>query len=74
MNVLQNSLIFGIFFCRKFSKEFKVPEGVVKEEISSSYSSEGILTIHAPRKINAPEGAEVSNVTRLSTIMEISKI
>jgi len=44
---------------RKFSKEFKVPEGVVKEEISSSYSSEGILTIHAPRKINAPEGAEV---------------
>merc|ERR1712072_1663838 len=45
---------------RKFSKEFKVPEGVVKEEISSSYSSEGILTIHAPRKINAPEGAEVA--------------
>jgi len=45
---------------RKFSKEFKVPEGVVKEEIASSYSSEGILTIHAPRKINAPEGAEVS--------------
>merc|ERR1712012_1142816 len=44
---------------RKFSKEFKVPEGVVKEEIASSYSSEGILTIHAPRKINAPEGAEV---------------
>merc|ERR1712004_944522 len=45
---------------RKFSKEFKVPEGVVNEEIASSYSSEGILTIHAPRKINAPEGAEVS--------------
>jgi len=45
---------------RKFSKEFKVPEGVVKEEIASSYSSEGILTIHAPRKINAPEGAEVA--------------
>merc|ERR1711944_93355 len=45
---------------RKFSKEFKVPEGVIKEEIASSYSSEGILTIHAPRKINAPEGAEVS--------------
>merc|ERR1711902_328120 len=44
---------------RKFSKEFKVPEGVIKEEIASSYSSEGILTIHAPRKINAPEGAEV---------------
>ena len=48
-----------IFFCRKFTKEFKVPEGVLKEQLQSSYSSEGILTIHAPRKINAPEGAEV---------------
>jgi len=44
---------------RKFVKEFKVPEGVVQEQLQSSYSSEGILTIHAPRKINAPEGAEV---------------
>ena len=51
--------LFLFIICRKFSKEFKVPEGVVKEEIASSYSSEGILTIHAPRKINAPEGAEV---------------
>merc|ERR1711963_1259460 len=44
---------------RKFVKEFKVPEGVVQDQIASSYSSEGILTIQAPRKINAPEGAEV---------------
>jgi len=44
---------------RKFVKEFKVPEGVVQEQLQSSYSSEGILTIYAPRKINAPEGAEV---------------
>ena len=32
---------------------------MLKEQLQSSYSSEGILTIHAPRKINAPEGAEV---------------
>jgi len=44
---------------RKFTKEFKVPEGVLKEQLQSSYSNEGILTITAPRKINAPEGAEV---------------
>merc|ERR1711976_725473 len=44
---------------RKFVKEFKVPEGVVQDQLQSSYSSEGILTIQAPRKINAPEGAEV---------------
>merc|ERR1711976_872802 len=44
---------------RKFVKEFKVPEGVVQNQLQSSYSSQGILTIQAPRKINAPEGAEV---------------
>lgn len=44
---------------RKFQKEFKVPEGVLKDQLQSFYSSEGILTISAPRKINAPEGAEV---------------
>merc|ERR1712095_103024 len=44
---------------RKFVKEFKVPEGVIQDQLQSSYSSEGILTIHATRKINAPEGAEV---------------
>lgn len=44
---------------RKFVKEFKVPEGVLKEQLQSSYSSEGILTINAPRKLDAPEGAEV---------------
>ena len=54
---INNFLIW--FYCRKFTKEFKVPEGVLKEQLQSSYSSEGILTIHAPRKINAPEGAEV---------------
>ena len=56
---INNFLIDLTFFCRKFTKEFKVPEGVLKEQLQSSYSSEGILTIHAPRKINAPEGAEV---------------
>merc|ERR1712008_623775 len=44
---------------RKFTKEFKVPEGVLKEQLQSTWASEGILTINAPRKINAPEGAEV---------------
>jgi HSP20 family molecular chaperone IbpA len=44
---------------RKYVKEFKVPEGVQKDQLQSSYSSEGILTIQAPRVINAPEGAEV---------------
>ena len=36
-----------------------MPEGVLQDQIASSYSSEGILTISAPRVIKAPEGATV---------------
>merc|ERR1712048_252188 len=57
--VHEGKAVEGESTSRKFTKEFKVPEGVLKEQLQSSYSSEGILTIHAPRKINAPEGAEV---------------
>ena len=38
--------------------EIKMPTGVVSEQLSSAYSGEGILTITAPREIQAPEGAE----------------
>ena len=44
---------------RKFSKEFKMPAGVVTERLASTYSGAGILTVSAPRTIQAPEGAEV---------------
>ena len=53
-----NNQFLSLF--RKFVKEFKVPEGVAKDQLTSTYSSEGILTINAPRKINAPEGADVA--------------
>lgn len=45
---------------RKYVKELKLPEGVQRDQLASSYSAEGILTISAPRVITAPEGAEVS--------------
>jgi HSP20 family molecular chaperone IbpA len=44
---------------RKYVKELKLPEGVQRDQLASSYSAEGILTISAPRVINAPEGADV---------------
>lgn len=44
---------------RKYVKELKLPEGVQRDQLASSYSAEGILTISAPRVIKAPEGAEV---------------
>lgn len=49
---------------RKFSKEFKMPNGVVTEKLSSTYSGAGILTVSAPRVIQAPEGAEVSEAMK----------
>merc|ERR1711902_320923 len=44
---------------RKYVKELKMPEGVLRDQLASSYSADGILTISAPRVIKAPEGAEV---------------
>merc|ERR1712152_96186 len=48
----------------KFTKEFKMPAGVVTEQLASTYSGAGILTVSAPRQIQAPEGAEVSEAMK----------
>jgi len=52
---------------RKFTREFKLPSGVVREQIASTYSGEGILTVSAPRVITAPEGAKVSEAMKASS-------
>merc|ERR1711893_322854 len=49
---------------RKFTKEFKMPGGVMTEKLASTYSGTGILTISAPRVISAPEGAQVSEAMK----------
>jgi len=49
---------------RKFTKEFKMPAGVVTEQLSSTYSGTGILSVSAPRVISAPEGAQVSEAMK----------
>merc|ERR1712123_200553 len=49
---------------RNFSKEIKMPAGVQSEQLGSTYSGQGILTITAPRVIDAPEGAEVSEAMK----------
>ena len=55
----------GIMYdTRKFTKEFKMPSGVVTEQLASTYSGAGILTISAPRVISAPEGAQVSEAMK----------
>jgi len=49
---------------RRFSKEFKMPGGVAAEKLASTYSGAGILTVSAPRAIQAPEGAQVSEAMK----------
>merc|ERR1712242_550563 len=49
---------------RQFSKEFKMPSGVATDQLGSTYSGAGILTISAPRAIEAPEGAQVSEAMK----------
>merc|ERR1719230_335170 len=51
---------------RKFTKEFKMPAGVVTEQLASTYSGAGILTVSAPRQIQAPEGAAVKKDEKAS--------
>merc|ERR1712150_331850 len=41
-----------------------MPGGVVTEQLASTYSGAGILTVSAPRVIEAPEGAEVSEAMK----------
>jgi len=49
---------------RRFSKEFKMPAGVVTEQLASTYNGQGILTVSAPRVLTAPEGAEISEAMK----------
>merc|ERR1711936_1400128 len=49
---------------RKFTKEFKMPAGVITEKLASTYSGTGILNVSAPRVIEAPDGAQVSEAMK----------
>jgi len=49
---------------RRFTREFKMPGGVVREQLSSTYSGKGILTVSAPRVLTAPDGAKISEAMK----------
>jgi len=49
---------------RRFTREFKMPAGVVREQLASTYSGKGILNVTAPRVLTAPEGAEISEAMK----------
>jgi HSP20 family molecular chaperone IbpA len=52
-------------------REFKMPEGVQHDQISSSYSSDGILTISAPRVINAPGKGPEANFKNMTSFLGV---
>jgi len=49
---------------RRFTREFKMPAGVVREKLNSTYSGAGILTVSAPRVLTAPDGAKISEAMK----------
>jgi HSP20 family molecular chaperone IbpA len=49
---------------RRFTREFKMPTGVVREQLASTYSGKGILTVSAPRVLTAPDGAKISEAMK----------
>jgi len=51
--------IWSSSFFRSYEKEFQMPPGVQADQLTSSYSSSGILAIEAPRCVSAPEGVDL---------------
>ncbi|CAG0894971.1 unnamed protein product [Cyprideis torosa] len=49
------------FITREFKRRYVIPDGVVTEQVTSSISQDGILTINAPKHqaIEAPKEVEV---------------
>jgi len=43
------------FISRQFARKYKLPEGVIADGIKSTISSDGILSVVAPKAIAAPE-------------------
>ncbi|MGH0166529.1 UNVERIFIED_CONTAM: hypothetical protein FKN15_069003 [Acipenser sinensis] len=53
------------FVSREFHRKYKIPVGVDSAAITSSLSSDGVLTISAPRKLaDVPERAIPITITR----------
>ncbi|XP_041984166.1 protein lethal(2)essential for life-like [Aricia agestis] len=51
------------YISRQFSRRYALPEGVESEEVVSQLSSDGILTISAPRKVDE-KGERVVPITQ----------
>lgn len=55
------------FISRQFTRRYKLPDDVIPDNISSSISSDGILSISAPKKSKAIDGGNERQIPIVQT-------
>ncbi|XP_047037291.1 protein lethal(2)essential for life-like [Helicoverpa zea] len=61
------------FVSRQFVRRYSLPEGTESEEVVSQLSSDGILTVSAPRKVEPVKGERVVPITQTGPVRRESK-
>ncbi|CAG4951834.1 unnamed protein product [Parnassius apollo] len=61
------------YISRQFTRKYALPEGTVSEDVISELSSDGILTITAPRKQIDAKGERVVPITQTGPVRKESK-
>jgi len=56
------------YISRQFVRKFKLPEGVNSEAVESRLSSDGVLTVVAPAKVDAVKGEQAVPITRTGPV------
>lgn len=61
------------FISRQFVRKYSLPEGTEAEDVISQLSSDGILTISAPRKVVPGKGERIVPITQTGPVRKESK-
>ncbi|CAH0599143.1 unnamed protein product [Chrysodeixis includens] len=61
------------YVSRQFSRRYALPEGTESKEVISQLSSDGILTVSAPKKVVEGEGERVVPITQTGPVRKETK-
>lgn len=61
------------FISRQFVRKYALPEGAESDDVISELSSDGILTVTAPRKVIDSKGERVVPITKTGPVRQESK-
>ncbi|XP_022837106.1 protein lethal(2)essential for life-like [Spodoptera litura] len=61
------------YVSRQFVRRYALPEGTKSEEVISELSSDGILTVSAPRKVEPVKGERVVPITQTGPVRREAK-